>query len=297
MSLLAKIRSLLDKPKEPPFISVVLHFRRPISLTDEAIQGAIRTAWGRDIRKDLNEFVVTQPLCFVKFEGIVLLLTNAGRPYCPAGMLEQALAEFPELRQKEVVREHRAFFAIDLHIPKDPGETEKRGCYRRMCSLAAEFADDNCMGVYLPEIGHLRPYDAAMIAALRSDQPLRDLQKWGEPPVIPIEDDDPRLKAAVATARKRWPEFLKAFEQHRPDQTFSVKALFADQDKGEWMWVSVLSIKDELIEGNLDNTPASVQNVREGDRVFIKISEIGDWIYQDGERVVGGFSVLPTEKI
>jgi uncharacterized protein YegJ (DUF2314 family) len=248
------------------------------------------------VREDLKEFVSKPPFCFVKFEGMLLLLSNARKPYCPPEMLEQAVAEFSEVRQREVVREHKGFLAIDLHAPKDPGKTGKLECYRRMCRLAAEFVDYNCMGVYLPEIGHMRPYDVDVISALRSEQPLDEIQEWGEPPVVLIEDDDPRLKAAVADARRRWPEFVKAFEQRQPSQTFAVKALFRDGEQGEWMWVDVSRIKDEMIEGKLGNKPASVPNVRESDQVTVKASEIGDWLYQDGERLVGGFSLSPPEK-
>jgi hypothetical protein len=112
------------------------------------------------------------------------------------------------MRQKKVVREHRAFLAIDLQHPKDPDKAEKNQCYQRMSRLAAEFIDENCMGVYFPETGHLRPYDDEVVMALRSEQPLREVQKWGKPPVMSIEDDDPRLLAMVAEARRRWPEFV-----------------------------------------------------------------------------------------
>lgn len=298
MSVLAKIKTLLGvKPKEPPFISVVLHFRKPISLPTETIHAAIRRAWGRDVRKDLNEHVVGKPpICFVKFEGMLLLLSNVQKPYCAPEILEQALADFPEVRQRQVVREHKGFLAIDLHAPKDPGRKEKLECYRCMCRLAAEFVDYNCMGVYLPEIGHMRPYDVDIISALRSEQPLEEIQEWGQPPVMLIEDDDPRLKAAVAEAHRRWPEFVMAFEKRRPGQTFAVKTLFRDGDQGEWMWVNISCIKGETMEGRLENKPASVNNVSEGDQVTVKTFEIGDWAYQDGENLIGGFSLSPPEK-
>lgn len=297
MSVLGKIKTLLGvKPKEPPFISVVLHFRKPISLPNETIHAAIRRAWGRDVREDLKEFVSEPPFCFVKFEGMLLMLSNARKPYCSPEMLEQALAEFSEVRQREVVREHRGFLAIDLRAPKDPGKTGKMECYRRMCRLAAEFVDYNCMGVYLPEIGHMRPYDVDIISALRSENPVEEIQEWGQPPVMLIEDDDPRLKAAVAEARERWPEFVQAFEKRQPSQTFAVKALFTDGEQGEWMWINISSIKDGTIEGRVENKPASVHNVREGDQVSVKASEIGDWAYQAGEKLVGGFSLSPPEK-
>ena len=118
------------------------------------------------------------PISFVKFDGVALMLTNVAKPYCPAQYLEQALAQFPDERQKRVAHEHKAFLAIDLRSPKDPGRTVKNACYRRMVSLASEFVDANCLGIYIPETGHMRPNDEHVIDALRGDRPLRELEKW-----------------------------------------------------------------------------------------------------------------------
>jgi len=267
-----------------------------MSLPDNALHAAVARDWGRDVREDLNESIMNRPpVCFVKFDGMVLALSNARKPYCPAEYLEQALSEFPEMRQKKVVKEHRAFLAIDLQFPKAPRKSVKDDCYRRMCRFAAEFVDENCMGVYLPETGHLRPYDDDVVKALKSEQPLQELEKWGNPPVMPIEGDDPRLLAAVAEAQRRWPEFLLAFQHRDPNQTFSVKTPFTDGEHTEWMWVVVSSIREELLEGSLGNTPFDVRNIHEGDRVTVRVAEIGDWVYQDGTKLIGGFSLTPPE--
>jgi len=298
MSLLNTIRAGLGiRPDPPPLISVVLNLRTKATLTDQKINSAVVRAWGREPRKDLNEHIVYKPpICFVKFEGIVLMVTNAGRKYCPEQYLEQAIAEFPEERQKKVVREHKAFLTIDLMSPKDPRRKQKHGCYRRMAHLAAEFVDENCLGIYIPETGQMRPYDSEVIKALRSDRPLEELERWGSPPVAAIADNDPRLIAAVAEARRRWPEFVWAFEHRCAEQSFSVKAHFIDGDSQEWMWVSVSSIVDGAINGSLGNAPVNVQNVREGDKVTLRASEIGDWVYNDGETLIGGYSIAPDER-
>jgi uncharacterized protein YegJ (DUF2314 family) len=265
-------------------------------LSDEALHAAVTRVWGRDVREDLNEHIVHgATTSIVKFDGMVLLLSNVGKPYCPAEYLEQALDEFPEMRQKKVVREHKAFLTIDLMKPKNPAKNVKEACYQRMARLAAEFVDNNCLGVYVPETGHLRPYDDDVIKALRSNQPLKEIEEWGTPPVNMFDDDDPRLRGAVVEARRRWPEFLQAFELRSPDQVFSVKAPFTDGDHTEWMWVIVSSIDHETVEGVLGNTPVDVRNLRENDAVTVRTAEIGDWVYQRGEELVGGFSLTESD--
>ena len=47
-----------------------------------------------------------------------------------------------------------------------------------MARLASQFEDGNCLGIYIPETGHMRPYDEDVIKALRSDQPLREIEEW-----------------------------------------------------------------------------------------------------------------------
>jgi uncharacterized protein YegJ (DUF2314 family) len=296
LTLLSKLKTVLGLTlADAPLISVVLHFRKALTLSDETLHQAVTRAWGRDVSKDLNEYIATKSLCFIKFEEIVLLLTNTRKPYCPQQYIEQALAEFPELRQKKIVKEHRAFLSIDLLTPKSPGRSAKNGCYRRMCRLAAEFVDDNCMGVYFPETGHLRPYDSEVKDALRSESPLREVTKWGLPPVMPIEADDPRLQAAVGQARRDWLAFVHAFQNGKPNESFGVKAFFTDGKCGEWMWIAVSSIDGEAVRGNLGNTPVDVTGIKEGDPVTVQASEIGDWVYSDGKKLVGGFSLALDE--
>ena len=179
MSIVQRIKAALKiAPSKPELISIVLHFRHPAPLSEAQLHEAVRRAWGRDVSPDLNEHIVNKPpICFVKFSRMVLLLSSGSKPYCPPQYLEQALAQFPEERQKAVARDHKAFLTIDLLNPKRPTREEKERCYRQMGRLAAELVDDNCMGVYVPETGHMRPFDGELTAALRSDQPLKALRK------------------------------------------------------------------------------------------------------------------------
>jgi uncharacterized protein YegJ (DUF2314 family) len=104
------------------------------------------------------------------------------------------------------------------------------------------------------------------------------------------------LQAAVGEAQLRWPDFVQAFQRRRPNQNFSVKALFTDGEHGEWMWVVVSAIKGEAIQGKLGNTPVEVRGLHVGDPVTIQASEIGDWVYGNGKEIVGGFSLSPPER-
>jgi uncharacterized protein YegJ (DUF2314 family) len=294
MSLINRIKSLtrVGRKKETPLISVVLLLRNRLDLTDELLHRAITSAWGRDISKEDKEYVVNKaPICFVKFEDMVLLINNAGKPYVTEEYKkEQASREFKEKRQLKAVMEHRAFFTVDLMHPKDPARTIKQACYRRMCALAAEFVDDNCMAASFPETGHFRPYDAELKNALKSERPLEAVEQWEQVPVIMIEEDDARIQAATEEARSRWPEFVGAFRKRIDEQPFSVKAPFRDGAEVEWMWVAVSQISEDVVEGNLGNAPVNLHNIRE-DHVRVPVSTIVDWIYTVSNKMVGGFSL------
>jgi uncharacterized protein YegJ (DUF2314 family) len=111
-------------------------------------------------------------------------------------------------------------------------------------------------------------------------------------PVLNSADDDPKMKAAVQEARKSWTQFEKAFTKRAANtESFNVKFPFPAKDRQEFMWVEVTSIKDNMVIGKLGNDPVWATNLKIGDEVTMRISELADWMYlQDGE-MVGGFSV------
>lgn len=290
VSFLGRVLRLLRGKTEPPLISVVLLFSERVQLTDALLHAAISRAWGRDIRKADNEYVVNKPpVCFIKFEDMIFLLNNVGKPYVSEDYRRtQASQEFKEKRKLKAVMEHKAFFTVDLMHPKNPGRKLKQRCYRRMCALAAEFVDDDCMAASFPETGQFRPFDTELKDALKADNPLKAVAGRVDVPVIMIEEDDPKLQAATEQARRRWPEFVKAFRNRQPNQMFSIKAPFRDGEEMEWMWVQVFEIGIDSVGGILANSPVSIHNIREGDNVRLPISSVADWIYGTDKKIVGG---------
>jgi hypothetical protein len=63
---------------------------------------------GTNVREDLQEHRVDRAsICFVKFDGIVFVLTNAAKLYCPAEYFEQALTQSLTSGRKELLLSHR----------------------------------------------------------------------------------------------------------------------------------------------------------------------------------------------
>lgn len=297
MGISEKITSVFrrrPKSEEKTFISVVLLLRRPAALSEGMLHDSAVRAWGREFRPEQNEQVVVQgPLGIITFEGRIIHTINSARPYVDNP--EKEARRLKEMRQQKIMKEHKAWMSFDLLAPQNPAEPEKAECYRRICSLAAQFADSVCLGVYFTEQRFLRSNDATLRDCLTSANPREEIKNWENVPVVTATKAD--LQNAVAEARRRWPEFVQAFGNRKPDQPFSVKAPFTDGVHTEWMWVMVSEIRGETVEGELGNNPVDVKNLREGDLVQVQAKDIGDWIYADERRnPVGGFSVAVLAK-
>src|SRR5690349_63037 len=166
MGFIQRLTRLLGfKRDKDELIAVVLLLKRPAVLTDEMLHAAIVHAWGRDTDETQNEYVVNEKLLgFIKFEQLILMFNNVPRPYVEN---KDKMAEsFHERRLRNITQDHTAWMSFDLMHPGSPDVAQKQQCYRRMCRLASEFLDENCLGIYLTETGTLRPHDGTLKDAL-----------------------------------------------------------------------------------------------------------------------------------
>jgi uncharacterized protein YegJ (DUF2314 family) len=113
-----------------------------------------------------------------------------------------------------------------------------------------------------------------------------------EESVVQVDEDDPRMAAAVAEAKKRLPEFAATFSKAKDGYQFSVKAPFADpgSEESEFMWVHVCRVDFDAVHGTLLNDPEFVKGLKYDDVVRVPMERIVDWVYNDGEKSVGDFT-------
>jgi uncharacterized protein YegJ (DUF2314 family) len=110
---------------------------------------------------------------------------------------------------------------------------------------------------------------------------------------LQVKADAPAMQAAVTEARRRFPEFMKAFVDRKAGHHFAIKRGFPsgkDESHHEFMWIQVLDIQEDRIVGILDNDPLYVKEYKAGDRVTTPAGEIVDWIYKGDLDVVGNFT-------
>ena len=110
--------------------------------------------------------------------------------------------------------------------------------------------------------------------------------------VVQLGADDPGLVAAAAEAQRRWPEFVAAFNEHRPGRKCAVKYSAPIKGGGnEHIWIMVTALGSGTISGPLGNNPVEDIGLNLGDAVTIQTGDVKDWLFTDGQSMTGGFSI------
>jgi uncharacterized protein YegJ (DUF2314 family) len=106
-----------------------------------------------------------------------------------------------------------------------------------------------------------------------------------------IEDDDPRMSAAIDKARDTVKTFITALKAPKAGQkAFSVKMAFSDGDQVEHMWLSPVTFDGKVFQGTVNNDPQMVSNVKIGQKVTVEPGDISDWMYVENRKLVGGYT-------
>lgn len=118
------------------------------------------------------------------------------------------------------------------------------------------------------------------------------VRREGEPPVVYVADDDPKMAAAVASARSTVDQFIAALDNPKPSQTgFSVKLPIKDGEHVEHMWVLPVHYKDGKFRGTINNEPDKVRTVKIGDEVEVAREQVSDWMYIENRKLKGGYTI------
>jgi uncharacterized protein YegJ (DUF2314 family) len=118
------------------------------------------------------------------------------------------------------------------------------------------------------------------------------VRREGQPDMVRTRDDDQEIEKAMQTAAQNLNQFVEAFKAPKADQTgFSIRKRFTEKGMVEHMWVIDLKYDGRNFSGRLNNEPVDVKNVKLGDIVTISPAEVSDWLYIQGGKLVGGYTV------
>jgi uncharacterized protein YegJ (DUF2314 family) len=108
-----------------------------------------------------------------------------------------------------------------------------------------------------------------------------------------VESDNAAMNAAIAKAKATSGDFIKAFHEQKPGtKGFYVKKPYpTPSGEIEHMWIEVSTESNGVVAGVVANDAEETRAVKIGQKVSLKISEISDWKYVDGKKLVGGYTI------
>jgi len=287
------------KGTKRPLISFVLLLSEPRYLEKAILAQILSAAWGGDYSSEESEktgrFVVGQsPLFMINSPEGFFMLNNFSRPYFDESP-ETVAAEVQELRLRKAIEDHKAWLSVDLMQPANP-EANPQSTYPQIAKLIAELAGADCLAIYHPESHKINVWDSSLEEKLRGPNPLQDFASPAFVPVTAVGPEDPRMEAATAEARRRWPEFVAAF--NRQDGTlFSIKAPVTVDDSTEFIWIQVTGLEPEYIHGTLGNEPVELGGLKMGDPIEIPLGDLNDWAFIRNGEPVGLFTTKAIAEI
>ena len=286
------------KKHGPPPSGIVLLLQRPLLVNAQLLAGHLSEVTGRKIdamemdgvephRGDdapADDVVIGRaPHLMVIVKGTYFLVHSLPVPYMADP--HAAAADAGELRMRKAISQHRAWFSMDILHP----EAASPENYRIVGRLLARLIGDECLALYHPPSNGFAAYGKSTPDLLQGEDPVRELfGELSQAPVIPV-DEDPRLKAAEAEARRRFSEFEQMFRQGEGSD-FAVKVSISGGGNTEHVWVDVQSMTEHLIDGVLANDPVDLGELRLGSKVRVRTDEVEDWTFLLDEEVVGGFT-------
>jgi uncharacterized protein YegJ (DUF2314 family) len=108
-----------------------------------------------------------------------------------------------------------------------------------------------------------------------------------------VKEDDPEMNAAIAKAKATVNDFVQAFHaQKSGTQKFCVKKPYPTPDGSEeHMWIDVTDEKAGVLKGVVASEAEDTREVKMGQEVTLNISEISDWSYMEGKKLIGGYTI------
>ena len=307
---------------DEPMQSIVLLMKEPKYLDATILTRLASDAWGMEVvrgeeeeedefsgafqhgqwsprrqhnREDLSESPPTlygeeAPFMCLYWPAL-LVVHNTSSPYFEN--IEEVIADIEDPHVARAVRKHQAWLSVDLVSWMDEGEPRFEAVDRLIGQLLAELADEeDCLAVIDLIEGQIYPFDSKTTDKLLAKNPREALSR----DYFLVPEDDAEMQRAVAQAKRRWPEFVTAFEQRDDTEHFNVKAKFAQNGAVEYIWVAVTAIEADIIYGELGNEPVHVGG-KLGDRVRVPLDDLSDWLHVSAKGVrSGGFTIEVLSK-
>jgi uncharacterized protein YegJ (DUF2314 family) len=290
------VRRLLGKGRageSGPMDSVVILFDKSMAFSDSQIMDAVRRAFPLNTPKSLPNNTMPPPP-YAPDASPARLVPFAidrrvfGLLFGQFQYTDISLRDNDPARASSTVAafaDHRSWVAVDFVTGPQPDDI-----YGYLGHIAAELVTPDATLIFLPALSLAAHPSPDLVEAMRIGKWIDHLEVLLPPILHQRPADDAALAAATTEAREKFADFTEAFQQNNGTD-FSVKFPFIEGDEIEHMWVAVESINDNQVFGTLGNQPGVISNIGEGDPVTRSLDDMEDWLYMDGQNMVGGFSV------
>jgi uncharacterized protein YegJ (DUF2314 family) len=109
---------------------------------------------------------------------------------------------------------------------------------------------------------------------------------------VAVPESDPEMSSAIEKACDTLPNFMMAFRSPKKSQgCFMIKARFTEGAEIEYLWVTDLIEDGESFHGVLVDKPVSIKRLEDKREVTITKDQISDWMYVDGKKVIGAYTM------
>ena len=273
------------KKKDDYFQAIILLLSEYRAVDSEILRNAVPEPKGGSSVKIEGHYI------YVSAKDYAFKILFRSDPYIPGGLERNSLAErVQDLRLRSAILAHTAF--ISVYVENDTPEALRANTRRMAAITAAALSDDTVLAIWDADTNRMvipRDENLRLLADGEWDEAFRALT-WD--PISAVAPGD--LDDEIEEARRRFPEFVKVFEQSGEQEASIVKFGFSDRatDKVEHMWVRVQSITGSKVTGELLNEPHSLSSPRQGDTVTKEIAELTDWMCEVDGELLGGFTEM-----
>jgi len=111
--------------------------------------------------------------------------------------------------------------------------------------------------------------------------------------IVFFDENDAAMAAAIAEARRTYPQFLTALDIAPPlrQADYMVKVALATPDGGEeHIWVDNLRVDGDRMFGTLANEPGNLPGMRRGSPIEIDHALVSDWSIDGSEGMYGNYT-------
>ena len=109
-----------------------------------------------------------------------------------------------------------------------------------------------------------------------------------------VSTQNEAVNAAIEKARKTLPVFFARLDKpQRGDSDFQIKIRFETSrpPNGEHVWARDVSLNGDKVSATIATVPRDIPNLKQGQRVTVPVSQVTDWLIENGGKYHGAYTV------